>query len=43
MASGWTWLARILNMPPRRITSLTLITFLEVIKNNKNNNYNPLQ
>jgi len=33
MASGWTWLARILNMPPRQITSLTLITFLEIAGN----------
>jgi len=32
MATGWIWLARILNMPPRQITSLTLITFLEVLK-----------
>jgi len=31
MKTGWTWLARILNMPPRQITSLALITFLEVI------------
>jgi len=30
MASGWTWLARLLNMPPRKITLFVLITFLEV-------------
>jgi nucleoporin GLE1 len=30
MASGWTWLARLLNMPPRKITLFVLITFLEI-------------
>ncbi|ORX83772.1 GLE1-domain-containing protein [Anaeromyces robustus] len=39
MASGWTWLARILNMPPRQITSLTLITFLEIAGNEMLNVY----
>jgi hypothetical protein len=28
--NGWRWLARILNMPPRRITPLLLLTFLEI-------------
>jgi len=30
IASSWRWLARLLNMPPRKITSFVLITFLEV-------------
>ena len=30
ISHGWTWMARILNMPPRRITGLLIITFLEV-------------
>jgi len=39
MASGWTWIARILNMPPRQITSLALITFLEIAGNEMLNIY----
>lgn len=27
---GWTWLARLLNMPPKKITPHLLLTFLEV-------------
>ncbi|KAL2919514.1 hypothetical protein HK105_201161 [Polyrhizophydium stewartii] len=30
ISNGWTWIARILNMKPRRITPLLLHTFLEV-------------
>jgi hypothetical protein len=30
ISNGWTWLSRILNTPPRRITPLLLHTFLEV-------------
>ncbi|ORX42133.1 GLE1-domain-containing protein [Piromyces finnis] len=39
MKTGWSWLARILNMPPRQITSLALITFLEIAGNEMINVY----
>ncbi|KAI9023305.1 GLE1-like protein-domain-containing protein [Hyaloraphidium curvatum] len=30
MADAWTWLARLLNLPPRKITPQLILTFLEV-------------
>jgi nucleoporin GLE1 len=34
LADGWTWLARLLNMPPRKITPQLLMTFLEASRRN---------
>ncbi|KAH6574995.1 hypothetical protein BASA62_002165 [Batrachochytrium salamandrivorans] len=33
IANGWVWMSRILNMKPRRITTLLLYTFLEIAGN----------
>eukprot|EP00842_Homolaphlyctis_polyrhiza_P006682 jgi/Hompol1/7014/HPOL_005158-RA len=33
IAHGWTWLACIMNLKPRKITPLLLITFLEIAGN----------
>lgn len=30
LADGWTWLARLLNMQPRKITPQLILTFIEV-------------